>query len=100
MARWVVLVVMGISSDEFRDNFNCCTAMLFSYNNRMKKNKDISDQLREEIIKSGMSFHELSRASGVDTAPISRFVNEKFSLKLGTAARLASSLGLKLKKAR
>ena len=45
---------------------------------------------------SGTTIYEISKQSGLDTAPLYNFVNGKRSLTLPTAGRLADALGLEL----
>ncbi len=62
-----------------------------------KKAKDIEEQLRQAIIKSGMSRYRLSKLTGVDDAVLCNFVNRKRSLVMTTAAKLAKALNLELR---
>ncbi len=62
-----------------------------------KKTKDIEEQLRQAIIKSGMSRYRLSKLTGVANAVLSYFVNGHRSLTMTTAAKLAKALDLELK---
>ena len=62
-----------------------------------KKPSDIEEQLRQAIIKSGMSRYRLSKLTGVNDAVLCNFVNRKRSVTMTTAAKLAKTLGLSLK---
>jgi transcriptional regulator with XRE-family HTH domain len=59
--------------------------------------KDIEKKLRDAIIKSKMSRYRISRLSGVSEAQLSLFVNNKRTLTLTSAAKVAKVLGLELK---
>ena len=61
-----------------------------------KTAKNIEDQLRQAIIKSGMSRYRLSKLTGVDDAVLCNFVNRKRSVTMTTAAKLAKALELEL----
>jgi plasmid maintenance system antidote protein VapI len=58
----------------------------------------ISDRLRQAIVRSGMSFKALERATGVQRASIMRFVRGTQSLRLDKADKLAAYFGFALKK--
>ncbi len=57
--------------------------------------KDLAEQLRAAISKSGLSDSELARQTGVPQPTITRFRNGA-DMKLSTAQRLATYLGLEL----
>ena len=59
--------------------------------------KDIEKKLREAIIKSKMSRYRIAKESGLTESQLSYFVNDKRSLTLPAAAKLAKVLGLELK---
>lgn len=59
--------------------------------------KDIEKQLKLALVDSGMSRAEISRKSKLSEAQLSYFVNDKRSLTLPAAAKLAKVLGLELK---
>jgi plasmid maintenance system antidote protein VapI len=61
------------------------------------KRKSIVETLREAIEGSALNITQLGELSGVDKAQISRFVNEKRTLTLESAERIAEALGLELK---
>jgi len=61
--------------------------------------RNIEMQLREAIVKSGMSRYELSKQSGVTNSQLSLFVNRERSLTLTSAAKVARVLGLELRPA-
>lgn len=56
----------------------------------------ISDQLRRAIAGSGLTVYMLAKRSGVNTAPIARFLTGERDLRLDTVDRLAPVLGLRL----
>ena len=61
--------------------------------------KDIEEQLKQALEHSGMSRAEIVRKSKneLSEAQLSYFVNDKRSLTLPAAAKLAKILGLELK---
>lgn len=61
--------------------------------------RDIEEQLKQALIVSGMSRAEIVRKSKkqLSEAQLSYFVNDKRSLTLPAAAKLAKILGLELK---
>ena len=63
----------------------------------MPRSKDIEEQLRQAILQSDLSRYRLSKLTGVDHAVLSNFVNQKRSLTMTTAAKLAKALGLELR---
>jgi plasmid maintenance system antidote protein VapI len=60
------------------------------------KSPDIEEQLREAILNCGMSRYRLSQRCGVAASQLCFFVNGERSLTLGSAAKVAKALGLKL----
>lgn len=56
----------------------------------------ISAQLRRAIVDSGLTVYRVSQLSGVNTAPIARFLSGERDLRLETVDRLARALGLRL----
>jgi plasmid maintenance system antidote protein VapI len=58
----------------------------------------ISDLLRKEIAKSGVSYNALQKETGVTRASIMRFVRGDQSLRLDMADRLAAYFDLELRK--
>jgi ribosome-binding protein aMBF1 (putative translation factor) len=56
----------------------------------------IDEQLRRAIEESGMSCRAVAAAAGVPEKCVQRFVKGERDLKLETAAKLATALGLKL----
>ena len=63
----------------------------------MKPPQDIQEQLREAIIQSTMSRYRLSMLSGVSQTILSFFVNQKRTITMDTAAKLAAVLKLELR---
>jgi len=59
----------------------------------------LQDALRQAITRSGLSYYQLSKDSGVNAVIISRFVAGERDLRLQTASRLAKALKLELKSA-
>ena len=56
----------------------------------------LGEQLREAIVKTGLSLSEISRRSGVGQPILSRFIRGKRSLTLPIAGKLCGMLGLRL----
>jgi plasmid maintenance system antidote protein VapI len=56
----------------------------------------IADQLRRIILDRGVTAYALGRDAGVDAGIVARFVNRERDVRLETASRLASALGLRL----
>jgi plasmid maintenance system antidote protein VapI len=56
----------------------------------------IADQLRQAIARSGKSRYRIAQESRVAEAVLSRFVNGERDLKLDTADKLCTALGLKV----
>ena len=63
----------------------------------MPKQTDIEEQLRQVILKGGLSRYRLSQLTGVDKAVLSNFVDRKRSITMTTAAKLAKALELELR---
>lgn len=59
--------------------------------------KDIEQQLKQAIIKSKMSRYRIAKESGLTESQLSYFVNDKRSLTLPAAAKLAKVLRLELR---
>jgi plasmid maintenance system antidote protein VapI len=59
--------------------------------------KEVEQQLRDAIVQSKLSYHELMRLSGVNYTIIGRFVSGQRTLTLPVASKLAKALGLELK---
>ncbi len=64
---------------------------------RRRPAKTIDDQLRSAIIKSGKTHYRLAKDTGVSTAVIDRFMTRERDVRMVTAAKLASELGLELR---
>ena len=62
----------------------------------MKTYEDIEQRLKREVLDSDMSRYEIAKLSGLSEAQLSYFVNNKRSLTLPAAAKLAKALGLEL----
>jgi len=62
------------------------------------KMPNLEEQIRQAIIDSEMSQYQISNLSGVTKAQLSLFVNNKRTLSLTSAAKLAEVLGLELQK--
>lgn len=58
--------------------------------------RDLTHQLRDAILASGLSQYDLARKAGVNPGQISRFLRGESGLQLDSAARLALALGLSL----
>src|SRR5262245_9679733 len=63
-----------------------------------KKPPTMSEVIRQAIVESGMPYKALSRETGLTRASIQRFVDERQSLRLDLADRLAEFFGLTLRK--
>ena len=65
---------------------------------RMKKTQKttLEKALLKAIKTSGFSIYRIAKDSGLDKAPLYNFVNDKRSLTLPTAGKLADALGLEL----
>ena len=61
---------------------------------------DIEAQLRDAILRSGMSRYEIARQAGVTESQLSLFFNGQRSLTLTSAAKVARVLGLELRPVR
>lgn len=59
------------------------------------RERDLAQQLRDEIRSSGQSQHAVSKLTGVNAGQLSRFLAGD-DIKLSTAARLAGPLGIRL----
>lgn len=59
----------------------------------------MADSLREAISKSGQSANEIARATGVPQPTITRFL-QGADMRLSRAEKIASYLGLELRKSR
>lgn len=62
----------------------------------MGRKADIEEQLRQAILKAGITRYRLSIISGVSEAVLSHFVNRNRSITMKTAAKLAYVLDLEL----
>jgi plasmid maintenance system antidote protein VapI len=65
---------------------------------KRKEPPTMSEVLRQTILESKIPLLTLSKATGVERASISRFLNESQSLRLDRADRLANHFGLVLVK--
>jgi hypothetical protein len=57
----------------------------------------ISEQLRQAMFDSGLSYYRLARDTDMDHASLVRFGNKERGLILGSVDRLADYLGLELR---
>lgn len=64
----------------------------------MNKRETLTEQLRTAIQESGRSQVELAQAAGISQGQLSRFMNGQRDLRLSSVERLASELGLTLRK--
>jgi transcriptional regulator with XRE-family HTH domain len=62
--------------------------------------RTVTQQLREQMRRSGLNLVQLSELSGVSAAQLSRFLNAKRGLNTDTVDRLCTALGLQLTKVR
>ena len=65
------------------------------YNSTMTK--ELAEQLRCAIRKSGMSIYQLSKESGVTHPTILRFMSGQTDMRLSRAEKIAKVLGFSLK---
>ena len=63
----------------------------------MARRKNISDQLRDAIRKSGLTHYRIAKDAGMKPEQISRFVAGERTVTLDTAARIAEVLRLELR---
>ena len=63
---------------------------------RRKKQKPVSEQLRQIIEGGDMSRYELSKRSGVDTSQLHRFVNSTAELTTKSLDKIGAVLNLKI----
>ena len=75
-----------------------CDMYLTMTKPKRKQPSTMSDVLRQTILESKIPLLALSKATGVQRASISRFLNESQSLRLDCADRLATHFGLVLMK--
>ncbi|MCE9604428.1 MAG: helix-turn-helix domain-containing protein [Planctomycetia bacterium] len=61
-----------------------------------RKNKTMTEVLRQAIVDSGLPLLTLGKASGVDRASLRRFVNGERSLRLDMADKLATYFNVKI----
>lgn len=61
-----------------------------------KTPRGIDETLREAIGRSGKSHYQIAKDAGVAPAQLDRFVAGERDLRLATAARVATALGLTL----
>jgi len=59
---------------------------------------DIEEQLRQTLNDCPISARQISLATGITTAQLSRFKHGKVKLMLASAAKLAKYFGMKLTK--
>jgi plasmid maintenance system antidote protein VapI len=57
----------------------------------------MEQQLKRAVLESGLSRYRIAKMSGIAEAQLSYFVNDKRSLTLPVAAKLAEALGLELR---
>lgn len=62
----------------------------------MRKQKLISEQIREAIQKSGQTRYSIAKATGVGEPTLSRFCNKKMGLTLQTVDILGQYLGFEI----
>jgi len=56
----------------------------------------LTETLREKIRESGLTYGEVSRRSGIQREVISRFMNRRAGMGLGTLDRLVAAMDLQL----
>ncbi|MFA5864336.1 MAG: hypothetical protein WC975_06575 [Phycisphaerae bacterium] len=60
--------------------------------------KEIEQQLREAILKSGLSYNAIMNRCGVSAGIICRFVKHERTMTMASASKIAKLLGLVLTK--
>jgi transcriptional regulator with XRE-family HTH domain len=63
---------------------------------RKKEGQTVSDQLREQIRRSGLTLSKLEELSGVSASQLSRFLNQKRGLSTTAVDKLCETLHLGL----
>jgi transcriptional regulator with XRE-family HTH domain len=63
---------------------------------KSKPKPTLTEVLRATIERSGLSDYRISKATGIDTANLGRFLRGEMSVRLDKADRLAAYLGLRL----
>jgi transcriptional regulator with XRE-family HTH domain len=61
-----------------------------------QRTKNIADQLKSAIRKSGNTHYRIAKESGISEPMLSRFMAGERDLRLESAAKVARSLGLEL----
>ena len=64
------------------------------------KREALTDQLRRFLVESGHTLGEVSRATGVDTSALSRFVHRERGVSMEGLDALGDFLGLRVVKGR
>lgn len=62
-----------------------------------RKTKTIVDQLRTAIVATGLTSYRLGKDAGVSPGVIDRFLTGERDIRLATAARLSTALGIELR---
>ena len=65
-----------------------------------RRQKPVSEQLRQAIRDSGLSLYGLGRQSGVNDGALSRFMRGERDLTTRSVDRLCKSLGLELRESK
>ena len=63
---------------------------------KAKGPKTVTGQLKDSILKSGQSLHELGRKAGVAPPVLSRFLRGERDIRAETVDKLCKALGLEL----
>ena len=67
---------------------------------QMAKRTDWNDVFRRRIKASGLTIYRLSKDSGVNVAPLQRFMSGTHGMTLETASKIALLIGLELRVSR
>ncbi len=67
---------------------------------QMAKRTDWNDVFRRQIKASGLTIYRLSQDSGVNVAPLQRFMSGRHGMTLETAAKIARLIGVELRVSR
>ena len=65
-----------------------------------QKSKPVSEQLRQAIRDSGLSYYRLARECGVSDGGLSRFMRNERDLTARSIDRICSFLGLELRQSK
>ena len=64
---------------------------------KKSKTKSLGDALREAVIHSELTPYKIAKAAGIQANVLTRFLNGERDLRLATAGKVASVLGLEFR---